>query len=163
MPVFVGTSTLNEISNNGNNVLEVQNNYCAIERITSVNGRDAGDVATSREYGWNRVSNRNHPSGGMSAARYTAPYDGSYMIYVWLMTDNDTTHNNNNWRLRVNNSSDNRQVYVYTSNMGNYHREAATGVVLNLAKGDFVSVYTSNFQMYGNADEYTRFNVVYLG
>lgn len=162
MAVYVGTSAITEVTNNGNQVMEVSGNYCGIQRITSANGRDSGNVGTTQEYGWNRVNNNNHPTGGMSGARYTAPRDGSYMVYVWLMFEN-ISQNNRRYRLRVNNSGDNRQVYAYSSNGGSYHRELATGIVVNLAAGDFVSVYTDNSTMYGAGDEYTRFNVVYLG
>ena len=164
MAVHVGTSVLTQTTDNGNSVLEVSGNYCGIERISSIGGRDAGNVGTALEYEWNRVNNNNAPSGsGISGARYTAPWSGSYMVYIWVMCNNGTTENNARYRVRINNSSDNRQVYAYSSNGGAYHREWATGIVVNLAAGDFVSLYTDNLVVYGNADEYTRFNVVFLG
>lgn len=163
MSVFVGSSQMSEISDGGNQVLQISNNYCGIERITSSSGRDLGRPALSSEYEWNRLDNINHPSGGMSGARYTAPWDGIYMVYVWVMSENDATENNARYRLRVNNAGTNQQVYAYSSNGGTYHREWATGVVLGLNAGDFVSLYTDNLYVYGNADEYTRFNVVFLG
>lgn len=163
MAVHIGTSVLTQTTDNGNNLLEVSGNYCGIERISSIGGRDSGNVGPTLEYSWNRVNNNNAPaSGSLSGARYTAPWSGSYMVYVWLMYNN-ISQNNRNWRLRINNSSDNRQVYAYSSNGGAYHREIATGIVVNLAAGDYVSVWTSNATMYGAADEYTRFNVVFLG
>lgn len=166
MAVNIGSAVLTEVTDNGNQVLEVSGAYCGLERLTTIGGRSGGDVPTSTYISWNNTNNNNHPSGGLSGSYYTAPYDGSYMCYVWLMSDNNTTHNNRNWRLRVNNSSDsvtNRQVYVYSSNGGGYHREWATGIVVNLNAGDFIRCFCSNIQMYAGSNLYTRFNVVYLG
>lgn len=163
MPIHIGSNTISEVSQNGHNIMEVSGNYAGYERCNARAGRSTGDSGTATEYSFNVVSNSNNDTGGQSGARFTAPYDGTYWIYYWFMIRNTTTQNNKHWRLRVNNSGDNRQVYVYTSNGGAYYREAQSGIIVNLAAGDFVSCYTSNFNLYGSSTLYSRVNVTFLG
>lgn len=143
--------------------MEVSGNYAGYERCNARAGRSTGDSGTATEYSFNVVSNSNNDTGGQSGARFTAPYDGTYWIYYWFMIRNTTTQNNKRWRLRINNSGDNRQVYVYTSNGGGYYREAQSGIIVNLAAGDFVSCYTDTFNLYGSSTLYSRVNVTFLG
>ena len=163
MPIHIGPNTISEVSQNGHNIMEVSGNYAGYERCNARAGRSTGDSGTATEYSFNVVSNSNNDTGGQSGARFTAPYDGTYWIYYWFMIRNTTTQNNKHWRLRVNNSGDNRQVYVYTSNGGAYYREAQSGIIVNLAAGDFVSCYTSNFNLYGSSTMFSRVNVTFLG
>lgn len=143
--------------------MEVSGNYAGYERCNARAGRSTGDSGTATEYSFNVVSNSNNDTGGQSGARFTAPYDGTYWIYYWFMIRNTTTQNNKRWRLRINNSGDNRQVYVYTSNGGAYYREAQSGIIVNLAAGDFVSCYTDTFNLYGSSTLLSRVNVTFLG
>ena len=163
MPIHIGPNTISEVSQNGHNIMEVSGNYAGYERCNARAGRSTGDSGTATEYSFNVVSNSNNDTGGQSGARFTAPYDGTYWIYYWFMIRNTTTQNNKHWRLRINNSGDNRQVYVYTSNGGGYYREAQSGIIANIAAGDFVSCYTSNFNLYGSSTMFSRVNVTFLG
>ena len=160
MGIIVGTSTLAEVTDNSNPVLEVQGNYCGIERITAVSGRGAGNVPDETVVDFNTRNNNNHPSGGQGSGGYTAPWDGAYMIYFWSMIENDRTENNDYYDIEINGSFFQRW---YGSNGGAVHRESATGVVAVLSEGDVIRVRTRNIQLYGNSNLYSRFNVVFLG
>lgn len=163
MAVHIGANTITEVSQNGHNIMEVSGNYAAYERCNARGGRSTGDSGTAVEYSFNVVSNSNNDTGGLSGARFTAPYDGTYWIYFWFMIRNTTTQNNKRYRIRINNSSDTRQVYVYTSNGGGYYREAQSGICVNLSAGDFVSVYTDTMNLYGSSTLYSRINATFLG
>lgn len=160
MGIIVGTSTLAEVANNGNNVLEVQGNYCGIERITAVSGRSAGNVPDNTVVDFNTRNVNNHPSGGQGSGGYTAPWDGAYMIYYWSMIDNDNLERNDYYDIEINGSFFQRW---YGSNGTRVHRESATGVVAVLSEGDVIRVRTRNIRLYGNGSLYSRFNVVFLG
>lgn len=160
MGIIVGTATLAEVTNNSNPVLEVQGNYCGIERITAVSGRSNGNVPDETVVDFNTRNNNNHPSGGQDSGGYTAPWDGAYMIYYWSMIENDRSELNDYYDIEINGSFFQRW---YGSNGGTVHRESATGVVAVLSQGDVIRVRTRNIQLYGGSNLYSRFNVVFLG
>jgi len=161
MPLHVGTSTLSEISENNNYVLQ-SSNLVGCERLCSMSGRDTGETGTDVEVVYNTFLNYNHDTGeGAASARYTAPHDGLYWCYCWFMAQNGTTYNNKHYRLRVNNTST-QQVYCYSSNGGRY-REFQTAMLVDISAGDYLSVYATNVSLYGSDNAYTRFCVVYLG
>lgn len=136
-----------------------------VRGISNIASRNAGAVtATSVEYVFNsRRVGRNGASFSTSNGRFTATRAGVYLVYVWLMTHNGATYNNRNWRIRINNSGDNRQVYSYSSNVSSNHTHMDACITVNLAANDFISVLTSNMPLYGNNERYVRFCVHYMG
>lgn len=159
MAVNIGSTTLNEI-NNGSPVLQVEGNYCGIERITATAGRSAGNVPDNTVINFNTRNNNNHPSGGHTSGGYVAPRDGVYMIYLWLMIENDRSEINDYYDLELNGGFYQR---VYGSNGNRVHREFATGVCVSMSAGDTFRVRTRNIQIYGRSNLYSRYNVVFLG
>ena len=157
MGVSIGTSTINEITD-GSQVLEVQNNICAVKRLATIATRNDGDE--TGVYRFNIKSEFNHSSGGMPATgEYEAPRDGIYMLYVWFMIEN-TTQNNRYYDVEKNGVLYSR---VYGSNGGNIYREFATSVVVSLSAGDTLRCRAGNVRLYGTGAEYTRWNLIYLG
>jgi hypothetical protein len=107
--------------------------------------------------------NINGASFNTSTGRFTASRAGVYIVYVWLMTHNAAIYNNRNWRIRINNSSDVRQVYSYSSNISANHTHMEGSITVNLAANDFISVFTNNALLYGANERYARFAVNYIG
>lgn len=163
MPIHIGTTTLSEITENSNSVLQ-SSNLIGCERLASMSGRSSGETGTAVEVVYNVFLNHNHEAGeGAASARYTAPHDGRYWVYCWFMAQNGTTYNNKYYRLRVNNGSgSDQQVYCYSSN-GGYYREFQTAMLVEISAGDYISVYCTDVSLYGASNAYTRFCVVYLG
>jgi hypothetical protein len=164
MAIFWSNSNLQGLTQNSNQVLEFST-YPAVRAINNVASRSSGAVtAANVEYIFNsnRV-NRNSASYSTTTGRFTATRAGVYMVYVWLMTDNAAIYNNRNWRIRINNSGDNRQVYSYSSNVTANHTNMDSSITVNLAVNDFISVFTNNMPLYGANERYSRFCVHYIG
>lgn len=136
-----------------------------VNGISNVASRSAGAVtATDVEYVFNsRRVGRNGASYSTTNGRFTATRAGVYLVYVWLMTHNGAIYNNRNWRIRINNSGANRQVYSYSSNVSANHTHMDSCITVNLAANDFVSVFTNNALLYGANERYARFAVHYMG
>ena len=164
MAVYWSNTNAQNLTENSRSVLQFSN-HLAAKRICSVASRNAGAVtAANVEYVFNsnRV-NRNGASFSTSTGRFTAPRSGVYMIYIWLMTHNGAIYNNRNWRIRINNSGDARQVYSYSSNISANHTHMDGAITVNLSQNDFVSVFTNNAPLYGSNERYARFAVSYIG
>ena len=163
MPIYVGDNVLTEVTDNSNNVLEVSGNYAAIERCNCQGGRSAGDWSAATEVEFNAVANTNNDSGGLSGARFTAPYDGTYWVYAWFMVDAEGAWNNKYWRIWVNGATT-KQVSIYMSNGANgYYKESQSGIIVNLDAGDYVSCANYTTRLYGASTAYNRFVVTFLG
>jgi hypothetical protein len=136
-----------------------------VNGISNVAARNAGAVTASNvEYVFNaRRVGRNGASFSTTTGRFTATRAGVYMVYVVLMTHNGAIYNNRNWRIRINNSGDSRQVYSYSSNVSANHTHMDSAITVNLAVNDFISVFTNNMPLYGSNERHSRFSVHYMG
>lgn len=164
MAIYWTNSNLQNLTQNSNSVFQFSVPP-GVRGITNVASRSSGAVtATNVEYVFNsnRV-NRNGASFSTTDGRFTATRSGVYLVYVWLMTNNAAVYNNRNWRIRINNSSDNRQVYSYSSNVTANHTHMDSCITVNLAANDFISVFTNNMPLYGSNERYARFCVHYMG
>jgi restriction endonuclease S subunit len=164
MAIFWTNSNLTNPIQSTNSVLQFSVPP-GVRAITNVASRSSGAVTTTNvEYIFNsnRVK-RNSASYSTTTGRFTATRAGVYMVYVWLMTNNAAIYNNRNWRIRINNSGDNRQVYSYSSNVTANHTNMDAAITVNLAVNDFISVLTDNMPLYGSNERYARFCVHYLG
>jgi len=161
MPIYVGDNVLTEVTDNSNNVLEVSGNYAAIERCNCQGGRSGGAWSAASEYEFDAIANTNNDSGGLSGARFTAPYDGTYWVYAWFMVNTGGPYNNKYWRIWVNGATG-KQVSIYMSNGGNY-KESQSGIIVNLDAGDYVSCRNYTTALYGSSTAYSRFVVTFLG
>lgn len=98
---------------------------------------------------------------------FTAPLDGVYFFYVWLMDENDGSNTNDYYTIRRNNNNSNFNsvLRVYSSGRSNHHHQWPGGTIFELAEGDNVRVYLdrSDVGMYGNDHHYTLFCGCYLG
>lgn len=164
MGIFWSNTNLQSQVQSSNNVLQFST-WPAVRGVTNVASRSSGAVTASNvEYVFHsRRVGRNGASFNTSNGRFTATQAGVHLVYVWLMTHNGGTYNNRNWRIRINNSGDNRQVYSYSSNQGSNHTHMDSSITVNLQVGDFVSVFTNNMPLYGSNERYARFCVQYIG
>jgi len=104
---------------------------------------------------------------------FTAPVDGVYWFYVWLMDENDGSNTNDYYTIRVNNSSGTGNTVagldtafrVYSSGRSSHHHQWPGGVIYHLADGDNVRVVIDRMDnnMYGNSGYYCMFAGCYLG
>jgi hypothetical protein len=164
MAIYWTNTNLQGLTQSSNQVLEFST-YPAVRGIGNIASRSSGAVTTSNvEYIFNsRRVGVNGASFSTTTGRFTATRAGVYMVYVWLMTHNAAIYDNRNWRIRINNSSDNRQVYSYSSNVTANHTHMDSSITVNLAANDFISVFTNNMPLYGSNERYARFCVHYIG
>lgn len=164
MAIFWTNTELSNPLQNSNSVLQFSV-APGVRGISNIASRSAGAItATNVEYIFssNRTA-RNGASFSTTTGRFTATRAGVYLVYVWLMTHNAAIYNNRNWRIRINNSSDNREVYSYSSNVSANHTHMDGCITVNLAANDFISVFTNNMPLYGSNERYVRFCVHYMG
>lgn len=103
----------------------------------------------------------------MGSQLFTAPRDGIYFFYCWLMSENDGSNINDYFSIRKNNSNSG-----YTNTKRNYststtahHKQWSGGTTFSLSSGDNVRVVIDRMDngMYANSTSYTAFCGCYLG
>jgi hypothetical protein len=164
MAIFFSNTNLQNVIDNGNSVVQ-SNTYLPMNVPAFAASRSAGAVTTANTiYPFNiqeySVNSSNYNTGTF---RFTAPFAGVYWFYVWTMFHNAATYNNRNMRLRVNDSGNIQQVYCYSSNQGAFHASMEHGFLVQLAVGDFVSLFLADAPMYGSNRGLTRFGGFYVG
>lgn len=102
----------------------------------------------------------------MGSQYFTAPIDGTYFFYVWLMDENDGANTNDYYRISRNGASGGFDAMIgYSTGQTTHHYQWPTGSLFQLNEGDNVSVYVYRMDtgLYGNSAMYTSFCGCYLG
>lgn len=123
--------------------------------ITTSNGRPIVWDQTIYDHGNN-----------MSSTTFTAPLDGLYWFYAWIMDENDGSNVNDYYDIRVNGSIGfGRGFRCYSSGESSHHHQWPGGGIVSLNDGDTVYVYVGRIDVgfYGKDHHYTMFQGCYLG
>ena len=156
MSVHIGTSILTEVTENTKNIIEVTGNPIGKDSLISVFGRTTGDItpSTTVSVTFNVGTNYNFETGeGYITNLFTAPRDGIYYCYVWLMWDNDAKHTNQFYELRVNNVRTGATTCImYGGNSGTYYKQIPGCGMWSLAEGDTIGLVSYNGRFYGSGD-----------
>lgn len=96
-----------------------------------------------------------------SNGRFTAPVAGSYFIATNHMSNNNATHTNVQYAIRVNGAN---QQLVYSSSGSAVHHRWSWAGVFYLNQGDYIDVFVaSGLTLYGGDNSYTQFSGHLLG
>lgn len=103
----------------------------------------------------------------MGSQLFTAPRDGIYFFYCWMMSENDGSNINDYYSIRKNNSSSNYTdvLGVYSTSTTNHHKQWSGGTTFSLSSGDNVRVVIDRMDngMYASSTAYNAFCGCYLG
>lgn len=123
--------------------------------LTTANGRPIPWDQTVYDHGNN-----------MGLTTFTAPLDGVYWFYAWMMDHNTGANVNDYYDVRVNGAiSFGRGFRVYSSGNSAHHHQFPGGGIVQLNDGDTVDVYIGRMDigLYGQDHHYTMFQGCYLG
>ena len=167
MAVHVGTSVITEVTENSRNIIEVSGNPVGKDSLVSQFGRTLGDIvpSTTVNVEFNVGVNHNFEAGeGYITNIFTAPRDGIYYAYSWLMWDNNAKQTNKNYRLLVNGATaDTNTCLMYGGNSGAYYKQIPGCGMWDLSEGDTIALVAWNGRFYGASTLISRFIVRYLG
>ena len=96
-----------------------------------------------------------------SNGRFTAAVAGSYFIATNHMSNNNTTHTNVQYAIRINGVN---HQFVYSSSGSAVHHRWSWAGVIYLNQGDYIDVFVSSgLTLYAVSNSYTQFSGYLLG
>lgn len=123
--------------------------------------RTAGHVSSGNYIIYNDTNYNQGNHYDTTTGRFTAPVNGFYQVNIWHMTDNNTTHTNKYFEVRINSSLFKR---CYSTSSGSAHHQFSWTGTIYLNASDHISVYNASIgNLYATGAAYSYFSGFLVG